>query len=59
VKSKEANITFDEARFITDFVQAIQPVLIRAECGKLLRKSKTVERTIYLACAKARMTDRS
>jgi hypothetical protein len=57
MKARVVNITFDEAQFISDFVKAIRPVLVRSECGGLLRKSKTVERTIYLACARGRMPE--
>jgi hypothetical protein len=58
-KIKIVNITFNEARFIADFVQAIRPALARANCPGLVKKSKTVERTIYLACARARMCENS
>ena len=57
-KTRVVNITFDEARFIADFVQAIRPALTRANCPRLVKKSKSVERTLYLACAKARMEAR-
>jgi hypothetical protein len=56
-KTRKANLSFNEARFITDFLKAIRPVLIRSECGGLLRKSQEVERTIYLACAKTKMEE--
>jgi hypothetical protein len=52
---KTRTITYNEAKFIEDFVQAIRPVLARNECMGLLRKSKEIERIIYIAGAKARM----
>jgi hypothetical protein len=58
MKARAVNITFDEAQFISDFTKAIRPVLARSDCGGLLRKSKSVERTIYLACARARMAEK-